>query len=156
MRYRLDFRRLPVPASDPPRKETAGRVTRWPCLRRNWKIDNLDVSDVSGSETGLQISYLFGSKLQQALPYPPKWLSKEFFRYISIDCEKDSSVHICTRWHAVNFLWSSNIGFRLLWVPTDWFSQAEQIKWKSFWFTRQNFQRIECSSFKYKHRRLHL
>ena len=73
---RLDFRRLPGPVFDPPRKETAGRVTRWPCLWCNWKIDNLGVSDVTGSETGLQVSYLFGSKLHQALPYPPKWLSK--------------------------------------------------------------------------------
>ena len=73
---RLDFRRLPGPVFDPPRKETAGRVTRWPCLWRNWKIDNLGVSDVTGSETGLQFSYLFGSKLHQALPYPPTWLSK--------------------------------------------------------------------------------
>ena len=72
----LDFRRLPGPVFDPPRRETAGRVTRWPCLWRNWKIDNLGVSDVTGSETGLQFSYLFGSKLHQALPYPPKWLSR--------------------------------------------------------------------------------
>ena len=27
---------------------------------------------------------------------------------------------------------------------------SEKIKWKSLWFTRQNFQRIECSSVKYK------
>ena len=73
---RLDFRRLPGPVFDPPRRETAGRVTRWPCLWRNWKIDNLGVSDITRSETGLQFSYLFGSKLHQALPYRPKWLSK--------------------------------------------------------------------------------
>ena len=65
---RLDFRRLPGPVFDPPRRETAGRVTRWPCLWRNWKVDNFSVT---GSETGLQFSYLFGSKLHQALPYPP-------------------------------------------------------------------------------------
>ena len=46
------------------------------------------------------------------------------FRYISIHCEKDSSVHFYTGRHVVNFLWSSNIGFRLLWVPTDWFSKS--------------------------------
>ena len=73
---RLDFRRLPGPVFDPPRRGTAGRVTRWSCLWRNWKTDNLGVSDVTGSETGLQFSYLFGSKLHQALPCPPKWLSK--------------------------------------------------------------------------------
>ena len=145
---RLDFRRLPGPVFDPPLRETAGRVTRWSCLWRNWKIDNLGVSDVTGSETGLQFSYLFGSKLNQALPCPPKWLS--------IHCEKYSSVHFWTRRHVVNFLWSSNVGFRLLWVRTDWFSEADQIKWKSFLFTRQNFQRIECSSVKYKSGRLHL
>ena len=33
---------------------------------------------------------------------------------------------------------------------------SEKIKWKSLWFTRQNFQRIECSSVKYKRGRLHL
>ena len=76
LKYRLDFHRLPGPVFDPPRRETAGRVTRWPCLWRNWKIDNLRVSDITGSETGLQFSYLFGSKLHQAFPYPPKWLSK--------------------------------------------------------------------------------
>ena len=32
----------------------------------------LGVSDFTGSETGLQFSYLFGSKLHQAFPYPPK------------------------------------------------------------------------------------
>ena len=73
---RLDFHRLPGPVFDPPRREMAGRVTRWPCLWRNWKIYNLRVSDITGSETGLQFSYLFGSKLHQAFPYPPKWLSK--------------------------------------------------------------------------------
>ena len=31
---------------------------------------------------------------------------------------------------------------------------SEKIKWKSLWFTRQNFQRIECSSVKYKRGRL--
>ena len=153
-RGRLDFRRLPGPVFDPPRRETAGRVTRWPCLWRNWKIDNSGVFDVTGSETGLQFSYLFGSKLHQALPYPPKWLSKYLFRYIFIHFEKYSSVHFCTLRHVVNFLWSSNVGF--LWVRTNWFSGADQIKWKSFWFTRQNFQRIECSSVKYKRGRLYL
>ena len=57
---RLDFRRLPGPVFDPPQRETTGRVTHWPCLWRNWKIDNLGISDVTGSETGLQFSYLFG------------------------------------------------------------------------------------------------
>ena len=33
---------------------------------------------------------------------------------------------------------------------------SEKIKWKSLWFTRQNFQGIECSSVKYKRGRLHL
>ena len=47
---RLDFRHLPGPVFDPPRRETAGRVTRWPCLWHNWKIDNLGVSDVTESE----------------------------------------------------------------------------------------------------------
>ena len=107
--FRLDFRRLPGPVFDPPRRETAGRVTRWPCLWRKWQIDNLGVSDITGSETGLQFSYLFGSKLHQAFPYGPKRLSKYFFRYISLHFEKDSSVHFCTPRHAVNFLWSSNI-----------------------------------------------
>ena len=89
------------PVFDPPRKETAGHVTRWPCLWRNWKIDNLGVSDITESESGLQFSYLFGSKLHQALLYPPKRLSKWFFRHISIHCEKDSSVHFCTLRHVL-------------------------------------------------------
>ena len=72
----VHFRCLLGPVFDPPWRETAGRVTRWPCLWRNWKIDNLGVSNVPGSETCLQFSYLFGSKLHQAFPYPPKWLSK--------------------------------------------------------------------------------
>ena len=44
---RLDFRRLPGPVFDPPRRETARLVTRWPCLWRNWKTDYLRVSDVT-------------------------------------------------------------------------------------------------------------
>ena len=61
------------------------------------------------------------------------------------------SVDFCTLWHAVNFLWSS----------TGWKKRlkrrcSKKIKWKSLWFTRQNFQRIECSSVKYKRGRLHL
>ena len=74
--FRLDFRRLPGPVFDLPRREKAGRVTRWPCLWRNWKMDNLGVSDITERDTVLQFSYLFGSKLHQALPFPPKWLSK--------------------------------------------------------------------------------
>ena len=33
-----------------------------------------------------------------------------FFRYMSIHCEKYSSVHFCTRRHVLNFLSYSNIG----------------------------------------------
>ena len=40
----------------------------------------------------------------------PNDFRNSFFRYISIHCEKYSSVHFCTRRHVVNFLWSSNIG----------------------------------------------
>ena len=76
----------------------------WSSPKRNWKIDNLGVSDVARSETGLQFSYLFGSKLHQALPSHPN-----DFRHISIHCEKYSSVHFCTRRHVLHFLWSSNI-----------------------------------------------
>ena len=92
---RLDFRRLPGPVFDPPRRETAGRVTRWPCLWHNWKIDNLGVSDVTESETGLQFSYLFGSKIASSAPSHPNDFRNSFFgtfpyivknilRYISI------------------------------------------------------------------------
>ena len=49
-RIRLDFRRLLGPVFNPPRRETAGHVTCWPCLWRNWKVDNLGIT---GSETGL-------------------------------------------------------------------------------------------------------
>ena len=44
---RLENRRLPGPVFDLPRRETAGRVTRWPCLWRKWKTDNLGVSDIT-------------------------------------------------------------------------------------------------------------
>ena len=68
---RLDFRRLPGPIFDPPRRETAGRATRWPCLWRNWKIDNLRVSDVTGSENGLQFSYLLAQNyIKRSLTHP--------------------------------------------------------------------------------------
>ena len=92
--------------------------------------------------------YLAQNCIKRLLTHPNDFL------YISIHCKKDYSVHFYTLWQVVNFLWSSNVGFRLLWVRTDWFLEADQIKWKSFWFTRQNFQRIECSSVKYKRGRL--
>ena len=60
-------------------------------------------------------------------------------------------VHFCTLWHAVNFLWSSNG-----WKKRSKRRCSEKIKWKSLWFTRQNFQRIECFSVKHKRGRLHL
>ena len=93
--HRLHFHRLPGSVFDPPRRETAGRVTRWPCLWRNWKIDNLRVSDITGSETGLQFSYLFGSKLHQAFLTHPNdfrnsffgtfpYILKKILRYISV------------------------------------------------------------------------
>ena len=65
------------------------------------------------------------------------------------DFRNSSSVHFCTLWHAVNFLWSSNG-----WKKRSKRRCSEKIKWKSLWFTRENFQRIECSSVKYKHGRL--
>ena len=65
------------------------------------------------------------------------------------DFRNSSSVHFCTLWHAVNFLWSSNG-----WKKRSKRRCSEKIKWKSLWFTRQNFQRIECSSVKYKRGRL--
>ena len=45
---RLDFRRLPGPVFDPPRRETAGRVTRWPCLWRTNKSNRTRVTAPSG------------------------------------------------------------------------------------------------------------
>ena len=85
-------------------------------------------------------------------------------------------VHFCILWHAVNFLWSSNgwkerskrrCSEKIKWkiagalIPFHFtfersHAHATQAKWKSLWFTRQNFQRIECSSVKYKRGRLHL
>lgn len=85
---RLDVRRLPGPIFDPPRRETAGRVTRWPCRWRNWKNDKLCVSYVAGSETGLQFYCVFVAKLHHVLPCTPKWLSKFFF-----------TVHFRTLWN---------------------------------------------------------
>ena len=92
---RPDFRRLPGPVFDPPCRETAGRVTRWPCLWHIWKIYNLGVSDVTESETGLQFSYLFGSKIASRAPSHPNDFRNSFFgtfpyivknvlRYISV------------------------------------------------------------------------
>ena len=83
-----------------------------------------------------------------------------FLVYLAQNCIKRSrthpndfrnsfSVHFCTLWHAVNFLWSSNG-----WKKRSKRRCSEKIKWKSLWFTRQNFQRIECSSVKYKRGRL--
>ena len=65
------------------------------CLWRNWKIDNLGVSDVTGSETGPQFSYLFGSKIASSAPSHPNDFRNSFFgtfpyivknilRYISV------------------------------------------------------------------------
>ena len=93
---RLDFRRLPGPVFDSPRRETAGRVTRWPCLWRNWKIDNLGVSDVTESETGLQFSYLFGSKIASSAPSHPNDFRNSFFGtfpYIVKNILRHISVH---------------------------------------------------------------
>ena len=67
------------------------------------------------------------------------------------DFRNSFSVHFCTLWHAVNFLWSSNG-----WKKRSKRRRSEKTKWKSLWFTRKNFQRIECSSVKYKRGRLHL
>ena len=91
---RLDFHRLPGPLFDPPRRERAGRVTRWPCPWRNWKIDNLFVSDITGSETGLIFSYLFGSKLHQAFPYPPKQNKTKSLRHSRFGHKTDTVISI--------------------------------------------------------------
>ena len=126
MSSRLDFRRLSRPVFDPPRRETAARLTRWPCLWRNWKIDYLRVSDVTGSETGFQFFCLLAQNcIKHSRTHPN-------------DFRNSFSVHFCTLWHAVNFLWSSNG-----WKKRSKRRCSEKIKWKSLWFTTQNFQRIE-------------
>ena len=53
--------------------------------------------------------YLAQNCIKRSLARPNDFRNS-FFRYISIHCEKYSSVHFCTRRHVVNFLWSSNIG----------------------------------------------
>ena len=53
--------------------------------------------------------YLAQNCIKRSLARPNDFRNS-FYRYISIHCEKYSSVHFCTRRHVVNFLWSSNIG----------------------------------------------
>ena len=53
--------------------------------------------------------YLAQNCIKRSLARPNDF-PNSFFRYISLHCEKYSSVHFCTRRHVVNFLWSSNIG----------------------------------------------
>ena len=53
--------------------------------------------------------YLAQNCIKRSLACPNDFRNS-FSRYISIHCEKYSSVHFCTRRHVVNFLWSSNIG----------------------------------------------
>ena len=108
---RLDFRRLPGPVFDPPRRETAGRVTRWPCLWRNWKIDNLGVSDINWKWNRSPIFLFIWLKIASSAPLPTQMTFEIAFSvHFSIHCEKYSPLHFCTRRHVVNFLWSSNIG----------------------------------------------
>ena len=54
-------------------------MTRWPCLWRNWKIDNLGVSDITGSETGPHPND-FRNSFSGTFPY----ILKNILRYISV------------------------------------------------------------------------
>ena len=94
--------------------------------------------------------YLAQNCIKHSLSHPNDF-QNSFFGTFPYIVKKINLVHFYTLRHVV---WSLSVGFCLLWVRTNWFSEAYQIKWKSFWFTRQNFQRIECSSVKYKRGRL--
>ena len=75
---RLDFPRLPGPVFDPPRRETAGRVTNWPCLWRNWRSFGGGMRAGTFSRTAAVNRAKCTSKLFIGRvffnPYPTKWV----------------------------------------------------------------------------------
>ena len=75
---RLDFPRLPGPVFDPPRRETARRVTNWPCLWRNWRSFGGGMSAGTFSRTAAvnrakcMSTFFIGRVFFN--PYPTKWV----------------------------------------------------------------------------------